>query len=154
MDIALVGGSDTGYNYTAEEDNQTGSRGELTVLLRQLLNSDRTELLTYSIGAAAKTSEGINNRYQKLRATLGYQFPSFAETNSSIELEYENLSYPDKTVPRKDNKVGLQYTVSQTLNPSSTLNYSLGGTVNSSDSDVYKYDDYFLGLQYVLVVGF
>jgi len=154
MDISLVGGADTGYNYTAEEDNQSGSRGELTVLLRQLLNFDRDELLTYSIGAATKSSSGINSRYQKLRATLGYQFPSFAETNSSVELEYENLSYPDKTVPRKDNRVELEYTVSQMLNPSSTVNYTLGGAVNSSDSDVYKYDDYFLGIQYVLVVGF
>lgn len=154
MDIALTGGSDTGYNFTSDDDDSSGTRGDLTVLLRQLLNNDRTEMLTYSIGAAAKTSKGINNRYQKLIASLGYQFPSFAETNSTVQLTYENLSYPDKTVPRKDNKVELEYTVSQALTPSSTLNYSLGGTVNSSDVDIYKYDDYYLGLQYVLILGF
>lgn len=154
MDISLLGGSDTGYNYTLEEDDSSGTRGDLTVLLRQILNSDRTELLTYSIGAAVKSSKGINYRYQKLRLAIGYQFPSFAETNSFVELDYENLSYPDKIVPRKDNKVDIKYTVSQSLTPSSTVNYSLGGAVNTSDSEVYKYDDYYLGLQYVFVVGF
>lgn len=154
MDISLIGGSDKGYTHTTEDDDLSGSRGEMTVVLKQLLNNERTEMLTYSLGGAVKNSTGINSRYQRGRLSVGYQFPSFAETNSSVDLAYEYLSYPDKTITRKDNKGELDYTISQTLTPSSTLNYSLGATVNTSDNEVYKYDDYYLGIQYVFVIGF
>lgn len=155
MDISLIGASDKGYNFSSEDDDATGTRTELAIAAKHFLDKERTQILTYGLGASIKNSIGVNTRYQKGRLSIGYQFSGpWENITSGADLAYEYLNYPDKATPRKDNKGIIEYSIVQMLNPSSSLSYRLGTESNSSDVDLYKYDDIYAGLQYTLAVGF
>jgi tetratricopeptide (TPR) repeat protein len=153
-DISLVAASDKGYNFSSDDDDASGPRSEFTAILKHFLNQERTQIISYGLGASVKNASGVNVRYQKAVATLGYQMPTFWDTESSFDLKYEYLTYPDKATPRKDSKGVFTYTLMQPLNSTASLGYNLGAEVNSSDTELYKYDDYYAGIQFTLSTGF
>lgn len=154
IDANIVLGSDTSSTYLTDDDNPSGIRTEAGFILKDYLDRAKTKSFLFGFTAAKKDAKGINARYQRYGLSVGYQFPSFAETSSTLGMSYEYLAYPDKTTPRKDNKASVDYNLTQSLSAGSALLYSANATLNSSDVDSYKYDDLKVGLQYVANIGF
>jgi hypothetical protein len=153
-DISVTAASDKGYNFASDDDDGTGPRSEVSLFLKHFLNRERSRFLTYGLGGSVKNATGVNARYQKGFVSVDYQIPSFWDTESSFELRYEYLTYPDKLVPRKDSKGAFAYTLTQPLTQNMALGYNIGVESNYSDVELYKYNDYYAGLQFTLGAGF
>lgn len=150
---ALTVASDKSVGHSSDEDDASGLRVEFLSSLYQSL-SDRGNSVYYKAGADVANTKGINTRYKKYKVGLGYVWPSWGETVSNVGLDYSHLSYSDRTVKRSDNQYSLAYAVSKSFASASSLGLLLEAVQNSSNSDLNKYNDYNIGLQYSKSFGF
>ena len=97
---------------------------------------------------------GVNPRFTKYAAGFGFAWPTIYDTVSTLRLGYENTSYKDKFVPRTDKKGTIDFVFNKSLSPQSSFAISMGGDSNSSNVDLYKYNDVNVGVQYLTGFGF
>lgn len=146
--------ADRSYHYSSEDDEATGLRFEfLTTFVQYLSKKDITNIF-YDLGIDYSSTSGINTRYKKYSTAMGYMYPSFINTLSSVRLGYHNLNYSDKAVPRTDNQVNLSYNITKDLTSGAVVGLSIGAVSNSSNTDINKYSDEVAGLQYVKSIEF
>lgn len=146
--------SDKSYNFSSTDDDSTGLRVEVLASFTEFLAKDKSNSVVYDIGLANKNAKGINSRFSRYSAGLGYNYPSFWETNSNVKVGYAYLNYPDRTTPRNDTKGSLDYTVAKLLSPQTSFAVAMGVDVNSSNTDLYKYTGFNIGFQYITSFGF
>lgn len=146
--------SDKSRGFTSDDDNASGLRFDfLTTFVNYLSQEDNTNIF-YDLGISYSSTTGINTKYKKYLAGVGYMYPSFSNTNSSVRLGYHYLNYSEKVSPRTDNQLNLSYGVSKNLQENSTLGFSLTYVNNSSNTELNKYSDVTAGLQYTKSIGF
>ena len=143
---------DRSYGYTSDDDDASGLRFEFFTTFVRYLEAGRS--LFYDLGANYNSAKGINSRYKKYTGAIGYSYPSFKETQSSVRLSYHYLNYPDKASPRTDNQGSLSYNISKEINSQSAINFSLAAISNSSNLELNKFSDMVVGLQYSYSFGF
>lgn len=143
---------DKSYGFNSDDDDASGLRFEfLTTFVNNLPESKN---LFYDIGVNYNSAKGANSRYGKYIAGVGYGFPSFKETYSSVRLGYFYLNYPDKSSARIDSNASLSYNVSKEIDSKSSLSFSAAAAYNNSNSELNKYTDINLGIQYSYNFGF
>jgi hypothetical protein len=145
---------DKAYGFTADADDASGVRLEFLVNFTDYISKESSNNLFWDLGAAIDSARGENARYQKYSTGGGYVFESFAATLSSLRLGYQYLKYPDRSSPRTDNQLTLTYTLDKALSKNSNLGVSVAAVNNSSNTDLYKYNDVTAGLQYTKSIGF
>ena len=154
LNVTGTAATDTSYAFTSDDDDASGLRLELYTSLVQYLSKEKNYSLSYDLGASTKNAKGINPRFTKYSAGLGYGFPSFMGTVSFVKLGFENLSYKDKAIPRTDSKSTFDYVLSKSLSAQSSLGVSFGADSNTSNVELYKYNDFNVGFQYLTGFGF
>lgn len=146
---------DKSYSHTVDEDDASGLRVEFDVALLNYMSKRNADNLFFDLGVEFDSAKGTNARYKKYSTDVGYAFGSFMQTESSIKLSYYYLNYPDKaTSARTDNQVGATYTMNKVFAGGSALGFMLGAVSNSSNVDLYKYNDVLAGVQYSKSFGF
>lgn len=146
--------ADTAYGYTSDDDDSSGTRIEFLTTFTHFLSEQNINNLFYDLGADYNSAKGINSRFRKFSAAVGYMYPSFSETVSSIRLGYVYLNYPDKSEPRTDNQGTFAYNVTKVFQSGSSLSLSIGAGSNSSNITLNKYSEVVAGLQYTKSIGF
>jgi hypothetical protein len=145
---------DKSYGFTSDSDDASGLRLDFLATYVQYNSKTESTSIFYDLGIDYSITNGINTRYKRYSAALGYSWPIWKSTFSSVKLGYEYLNYPDKTFPRTDNQVNLSYSLSQDLGDKSSLGFNLVFVSNSSNIDLNKYSDLSAGLQYTKSFGF
>ncbi len=146
--------SDKSHGNTSAEDDASGLRVDFLTTFVQYLSKKNITNLFYDLGVDHASANGINARSNKYSMAVGYMYPSFSNTLSSIRLGYHYLAYPDKVVPRMDNQLNFAYSVSKELLTGSSLNFSVRIVGNSSNIELSKYADATVGVQYTKSLGF
>ena len=100
------------------------------------------------------STKGVNTRYKKYRAGLGYLWPSWGATVSNVGVDYFHLSYAERAIKRGDHQYSLAYALSKNFTQADSLSFIVETTQNTSNSDLNKYSDYSAGLQYNKTFGF
>ena len=146
--------TDTAYGFTTDEDNASGIRGELAANFTHFLSEETINNIFYDVGADYTAAKGINGRFKKLSTSVGYMYPSFWESVSSVRAGLVYLTYPDKLEPRTDTQVNLGYNITKSFQSGSTLAFSITALTNNSNIRLNKYNDFVSGLQYTKSIGF
>lgn len=145
---------DKSHGFSSEDDDASGPRYELLATLVQYTSDSGLNNIFYDLGAEMSGAEGINARYRRYVAGLGYMYGSFWDTTSAVRLGYSYLEYPNKATPRRDNQVNFSYNINKDLSAGSAVGVTLGAVSNSSDTELNKYSDYSVGLLYTKNFGF
>jgi tetratricopeptide (TPR) repeat protein len=155
LTLSAVAAIDQSVIFLNEESKSNGNRGEFELSLNRYLNQEKNTGLDFDLIAITKGATGQDVRYSKYGLAIGYWFPSFHETVSVVRLNQGFLSYPDRTVARRDNKLNLDYYLSQAvLEETAVLSYSLGFEKNTSNYEVNTYHDFKVGVAFTKQFGF
>lgn len=155
--LIRYGGSlayDQSHGVSSSDDDATGFRLNLQSTVDYLYSKDESKNLFWDIAAELANSAGINTKHSRYSTGVGYNFPSPYKTSSSLRFGYESLSYPDKSSPRSDQQLNLALNVSKELTDSSAVLLTGKYLSNSSNTDLYKYTDLAIGIQYTKSLGF
>lgn len=153
LDASIVIAADETKSYEGTDADATGTRYEISLMLSDFLNKEKNKNLTYGLSHILKDSKGIDAKYQKSAVVLGYLFPSFYETNSYVNTNFEYLEYPDKAVKRTDTRVSLDYAITQSIGRDANLSYILGAMLSSSNEDLYDFNDLRASVVYTYNLG-
>lgn len=145
---------DKSYGYSADNDDASGLRFDFLGTFVQYTSKTDSRNIFYDLGIDYSSTKGINTRYKRYTGAIGYSWPSWMNTFSSVRLAYQYMNYPDKTTPRTDNQGSLSYNISKEIAERSTLGFVAGYTNNSSNIDLNKYSDFTAGIQYTKSFGF
>ena len=151
---SLTVAADTAYGFTSEDDDTSGSRVEFLTTFTHFLSQQTINNIFYDLGADSNSAKGVNSRFRKFSGAVGYMYPSFWETITTLRLAISSLSYPDKSEPRTDTQAGFSYNVVKAFASGSTLGFSVSAVNNSSNITLNKYNDFVAGFQYTRSFGF
>lgn len=151
---SLTVAADTAYGFTSEDDNASGSRVEFLTTFTHFLSQQSLNNIFYDLGADSNSAKGINSRFRKFSGAVGYMYPSFWETISTLRLAISSLNYPDRSVTRTDTQGGLSYNIVRSFASGSTLGFSMSAVSNSSNITLNTYNDFVAGFQYTKSFGF
>ena len=151
---SLTLAADKAYGFTSEDDDSSGTRTEFLMTFTHFISQQTINNIFYDLGADSNSAKGINSRFRKFSGAVGYMYPSFWETISSVRLGLSSLKYPDKSEPRNDTQTGFSYNVTKAFASGSTLGFSASAVSNSSNVALNKYTDFVAGFQYTKSFGF
>ncbi|MBY0554997.1 tetratricopeptide repeat protein [bacterium] len=145
---------DKSFGYTSDSDDASGLRFDFLGTFVKYTSQADSRNIFYDLGADYSSTKGINTRYKRYTTAIGYSWPSWMSTFSSVRLAYQYMNYADKASPRTDNQATLSYNISKEVADRSTLGFVAGYTNNSSNTDLNKYSDFTAGIQYTKSFGF
>lgn len=151
---SLTLAADTAYGFASEDDDSSGSRAEFLTTFTHFLSQQTLNNIFYDLGADSNAAKGINSRFRKFTGAVGYMYPSFWETISTMRLAISSLNYPDRSESRTDTQGGLSYNVVKSFSSGSTLGFSMSAVHNNSNITLNKYNDFVAGFQYTKSFGF
>lgn len=155
LTLSAIAAIDQSVIFLNEASKLNGNRGEFELSLNRYLNQEKNTGLGFEYLAITKGASGQDVRYNKQGIAIGYWFPSMYETASIVCLSQGFLSYPDRAVARRDNKINLDYYLSQAvLEETAVLSYSLGFENNTSNYEVNTYHDIRVGVAFTKQFGF
>ncbi|MEQ1723646.1 MAG: tetratricopeptide repeat protein [Pseudobdellovibrio sp.] len=145
---------DKSYGFNTDDDDASGLRFDFLVTYVQYTSKTESSNMFYDLGVDYSSTKGINTRYKRYSTAIGYSWPTWKSTFSSVRLGYEYLNYSDKTSPRTDNQANLSYSLSKDLGNRASLGLNLKLVNNTSNVDLNKYSDVSAGVQYTKSFGF
>lgn len=145
---------DKSHGFSSDNDDASGIRFDFLGTFVQYTSKKDARSIFYDIGVDYSSTKGINTRYKRYSAALGYSWPTWANTFSSARLAYQYLNYPDKGSPRTDNQGNLSYNITMDMGERATMGFVATYTNNSSNTDLNKYSDVSAGVQYTKSFGF
>lgn len=145
---------DKSYGYTSDDDDASGFRSDFLVTLVQYLSKKNITNIFYDLGIGYSGTKGVNTKYQKYSTAVGYIYPSFSDTYSSLRLGYNYLNYSEKPSPRTDNQVNFLYNITKDFSAGASAGISMGYVNNGSNVELNKYSDLTVGVQYIKSFGF
>lgn len=147
--------ADKSHGHSTDDDDASGLRLEFLATFTQYLSDRGINNVFYDLGAENNGAKGVNARYQRYIAGVGYMFPTFGSTTSAVRLGYVHMAYPDRAPARRDNQVNFSYNMMKELQSlNASVGFNLGAVSNSSNSDLNKYSDYSAGLLYTQNISF
>lgn len=145
---------DKSHGVSSDNDDASGLRFDFLGTFVHYTSKTDGRNIFYDLGVDYSSTKGINTRYKRYTGAVGYSWPSWANTFSSARLAYQYLNYADKTAPRTDNQGSLSYNISKEIGERATLGVVATYTNNSSNTDLNKYSDASVGMQYTKSFGF
>jgi len=150
----IIGRDQSELSYSDAADNQDSIKFELGTGFNYQLLSFSGHSINGLIGYIINSAQGDNAKYNKYYAEIDYSMPSLRETESNFKAEYSAANYFKSSTDRKDNSLGLTYSITKDVTENSNLGLSLSQSYNYSTISANKYNDTVIGLQWVSIFKF
>ncbi len=135
---------------SSDDDNQTATKVSLSTSQVFFKDKKKTTAKSYDGGLSLNQAKGKNQAYQRIDLGASYLTPWKAGTNATARVSGYLSNYPNATVSRTDNNLGLSLGLEKPIGEKLSTNIILTLNNNSSSVSTYTYSKYTLmtGLTY------
>lgn len=137
--------SDRSQVTSADDDNQSATKASVFTSQTVFTDSKNSQAWTFDLGYANNNAQGVNQKYTRVDAALGYFMPIYNTTTGSARLSYYGSNYGQHLVGRTDTNMGLSLSSRTPLSDILSWNNSLSYNKNTSTQTTSSYDRWVLG---------
>lgn len=135
---------------SSTDDVQTAQKYGFTASGYYLINRNRNENIFLDLSFLLADAEGINAKYKKYLAALGYATSLGGKWSGYAKVDYYLQNYFESTSERKDTAMSGYLGVTYSLGTSDAISLGLLYQNNNSTVDTYKYSKMLVSLNYML----
>lgn len=132
--------SDQSQISATDDENQTATKATVMTSQTVFVDNKNSKAWTVDLGYALNNAKGVNQKYTRIDAAVGYFMPIYNDTTGNARLSYYGSNYTQHLTGRTDTNVGLSLSTRTPLSEILSWNNGLSYNKNTSTQTGSTYD--------------
>lgn len=140
--------SDRSQITSTEEESQTATKASIFASQTLFTDDKNSKAWTLDLGYANNNAKGVNQKYTRVDAAVGYFMPIYDKTTGAARLSYYGSNYGEHLTGRTDTNFGLSLSSRTPLSDILSWNNALTYNKNTSTQTIASYDRWVLSTMF------